>query len=200
MVATRQDRGKRHLLDQSWPAKLFAHLTELSWSDVCDNCWSSRSFFARAKKSLKLWHCPFKKLTVDVFPLQPPSDVCSVTRLPSVASSVKWGTSSHSRHANCPAQRRSQAVEVTLDMFRSTVVSIGGVFLMVAGISTDDNSNGLQNLVFQTKGSFLFLCRAHLKSSFVFFLSFSPSPTLSLHVSLSLSLFLSLSLSLVSTF
>ena len=35
MAATRQDRGKRHLLELSLVVKLFARLTELSWSDVC---------------------------------------------------------------------------------------------------------------------------------------------------------------------
>ena len=61
---TREGRGKRHfleendfLLDSSWVVKLFARLTELSWSDVPDTCASSRHFLlARksAKKSLNI--------------------------------------------------------------------------------------------------------------------------------------------------
>ena len=41
--------GKRHLRDSTWAVKLFAWLTELSWSDVCDTCASSRHFYSRKK-------------------------------------------------------------------------------------------------------------------------------------------------------
>ena len=50
MAAARQDRGKRHLLESAWTAKLFARLTELSWSDVCA---SSRHFRSCKKKKRK---------------------------------------------------------------------------------------------------------------------------------------------------
>ena len=43
------NRGKRHFLDSVWAVKLFAQLTELSWSDVRDTCVSSRHFSSRKK-------------------------------------------------------------------------------------------------------------------------------------------------------
>ena len=57
MAATRQDRGKRHLLDTSSAAKLFVWLTELSWSDVRDTCVSSRHFLP-AQKTLNIVTLP----------------------------------------------------------------------------------------------------------------------------------------------
>ena len=53
MVATRQGRGKRRFLDSAWAVKVFARLTELSWSDVRDTCVSSRHFFL-ARKAQKI--------------------------------------------------------------------------------------------------------------------------------------------------
>ena len=65
MVDTRQDRGKRHLLDSAWAAKLFAQTTELSWSDVRDTSASSRHFLLVQKKAQKITEyrdtAPFKK-------------------------------------------------------------------------------------------------------------------------------------------
>ena len=51
MVATRQDHGKRNLLDSAWAVKLFVRLTKLSWSDVHDPCASSRHFSLAQKKN-----------------------------------------------------------------------------------------------------------------------------------------------------
>ena len=59
MAVTRQGRGKRHLLDSSWAAKLFGHLTELSWSDVRDTCASSHHFFLAQKKRKKFTECQY---------------------------------------------------------------------------------------------------------------------------------------------
>ena len=56
MAAVRQGRGKRqliekkrHLLDSTWPVKLFVRLIELSWSDVHGTCASSHHFCSRKK-------------------------------------------------------------------------------------------------------------------------------------------------------
>ena len=46
----RADRGKWHLLDSSWAAKLFARQTELSWTDVRETSVNSRHFFSRKRK------------------------------------------------------------------------------------------------------------------------------------------------------
>ena len=57
-AATRESRGKptfswgkRFLLDSSQAVKLFAWLTELSWSDVSDTCSSIRAIFHSRKKA-----------------------------------------------------------------------------------------------------------------------------------------------------
>ena len=49
MVATREGREKRHLIDLSWAVKLFARLTELSWSDVGDTLREQSPVYTRAK-------------------------------------------------------------------------------------------------------------------------------------------------------
>ena len=54
MAATRQGRGKRYLLDLAWAVKLFARLTELSWSDVRDICASCRHCLLAQKKAQKI--------------------------------------------------------------------------------------------------------------------------------------------------
>ena len=54
MAATRQGRGKRYLPDLAWAVKLFARLTELSWSDVRDICASSRHCLLAQKKAQKI--------------------------------------------------------------------------------------------------------------------------------------------------
>ena len=57
MPAARQGRGKhrgkRHLLDLAWPVKLFARLTELSWSDVRDIC-ANNTIFCSCKNAQKI--------------------------------------------------------------------------------------------------------------------------------------------------
>ena len=50
MASARHDRVKRHLLYSAWATKLFALLTELSWSDVCDTYASGRHFSLMQKK------------------------------------------------------------------------------------------------------------------------------------------------------
>ena len=47
-------RGRRQLLDSAWPEKLFARLTELSWSDVRDTYPSSRRFLLVQKSAKKI--------------------------------------------------------------------------------------------------------------------------------------------------
>ena len=53
--------GKQHFLDSAWAVKLFARLTELSWSDVRDTCTSSHHYLLAQKRARKYgisWHCP----------------------------------------------------------------------------------------------------------------------------------------------
>ena len=53
MAATRQDRGKRHLLGLILADEAVRGLTELSWSDVRCTCASSRHFLLTQRKRKK---------------------------------------------------------------------------------------------------------------------------------------------------